>query len=140
MSEISVGRGLVTSAAVTVAVGMVVFRLLPGWDALTRELSSSDAWMVSFFYHLFYALFIMVGTLIFLLELRLLKARPKRYTIAIAAAATITTLHIVLNVYEVKVGSGVMLGLVLVAGSWASNMAILYVTNLFDKGETTGGD
>ncbi len=140
MNEISIGRGLATSGTVTIVIGMIVFRLLPGWDALTGEVSSSDAWMATFFYHLFYALFVTIGTLIFLLELRLLKGRPRRYTIAVAAAATIATLHLALNVYGLEVRSGIMLALGLVAGSWAYNMAIFYITQLFHRNEASGGN
>jgi len=133
MNEIPVARGLMVSAAITMLVGVIVFRLLPGWDALITEMEPGDAWKVSAFYHLFYALFIMGGTLLFLLELKLLKGRPKRYTVGIAAAASITALHFALNVYDLKVSSGVVLGLGLVACSWAFNMAIFYVMKLFDR-------
>jgi len=133
MNEIPVARGLMVSALITMLVGVVVFRLLPGWDGLEKELGSADAWKASAFYHLFYTLFIMGGTLLFLLELKLLKGRPKRYTVAIAAAASITTLHFALNVYGLKVSSGVVLGLGLVACSWAFNMAIFYLMKLFDR-------
>lgn len=135
MNEIPVARGLMVSAAITLLVGVVVFRLLPGWDGLEKEMGSADAWKVSVFYHLFYMLFIMGGTLLFLLELRLLKGRPRPYTVGIAAAASITTLHLALSVYGLKVNSSFVLGLGLVACSWAFNMALFYLMKLF--GETS---
>ncbi|MCW8907645.1 MAG: hypothetical protein OQL28_10370 [Sedimenticola sp.] len=61
MNSFSILKVFAVSLLVTVLVGPVAQRLLPGWEAMAADVGSGGAWFASIMYHIVYGIIIGAG-------------------------------------------------------------------------------
>lgn len=90
MNSFSVLKIFAVSLLMTVLVGPLVQRLLPGWGAMAADVGSGGAWFASIMYHIVYGIIIGAGAAL----ASYLMLRSGRITglVNTAIAATVTVL------------------------------------------------
>lgn len=104
-------RGFITSVAVTFPVGAIVFRLLPGWSGLVRDLGAGGAWTLLIVSHLIYCLVIGLATFLFLTLLDRFKYRGSVLGAGLSAAITVTIVNLATVWYSVDFGGAFVFSL-----------------------------
>ncbi|NKE69452.1 hypothetical protein [Candidatus Manganitrophus noduliformans] len=120
-------RGSVASILVTLPIGMIVLRLLPGWDGLVRDMGAGGAWTVAFVSQLIYGWVIGIATFAFLKLLEKLKYQGSAFGAGLSAAISVTTINILSIRFSVDFGAALVLWL-----AWAT-WVVNYVVYLFMK-------
>lgn len=131
MDKNIVFRGSVASIVATLPVGVMVVRLLPGWDGLVRDLGVGGAWTVTFVSQLIYAWAIGIATFAFLKLFEKLKYQGSAFAAGLSAAITVTTINILSIRLSVDFGIALVLWLAWV--TWVVNYVVYLCMKLLNR-------
>lgn len=111
MAQNIVLRGFIASALVTLLVGAISFRLLPGWSDLVSELGESGAWTLLVVSHFIYSLVIGLATYLFLTILEKFNYQGSPFGAGLSAAITVTIANMATVWYSVDFGGAFVFSL-----------------------------
>ncbi|MBI3803857.1 MAG: hypothetical protein HY282_08865 [Nitrospirae bacterium] len=126
-------RGFVTSAVVTLPVGAIVFRLLPGWNGLVGDLGESGAWTLLIVSHLIYSLVIGLATYGFLTALEKFNYQGSVFGAGLSAAVTVTLANVATVWYSVDFGGAFVFSLWIAWMAWVVNFLVFLGVRLLDR-------
>jgi len=139
MSKNILFRGFVASAIVTLSVGPIVFRLLPGWSGFVNDLGVSGAWTLLIVSHLIYSLVIGLATYLFLAILQKLQYQGSVFGAGLSAAITVTIANMATVWYSIDFGGAFGFSLWIAWMSWMIHFVVFLSMKGFRKGaEPTG--
>jgi len=124
-------RGFVVSVLITLPIGVIVLRLLPGWDSLVRDVGASGAWTVALVSQLIYAWVIGIATFVFLMLLEKLNQQGTIFGAGLSAAATVTIINILSIAFSVDFGIALVLWLAWV--NWAVNYLVFLAMRFLNR-------
>lgn len=137
MNKNIVFRGSVASILVTLPAGMIVLRLLPGWDGLVRNLGAGGAWTVAFVSQLIYGWVIGIATFAFLKLLEKLKYQGSVFGAGLSAAFSVTIINILSIRFSVDFGVALVFWLAWV--NWAVHYVIFLSMKLLNRPHQPAG-
>ena len=112
-------------------VGVITYRVLPSWQALTGDVGADGAWVVAILFHVIYGTSIGVGNIISFISQK--QGRVTLILFVAASSITVILLNTMLSIFMPVFGNIIVFCLLLAVCSFVISSALFLVAKMHNK-------